>query len=199
MASTFWAISASASGWTREARAATLTAATTCLSTSVRVAEVNRRGSAASSSLRASSSGLRAGRTRAETPALIDGPPPPLRLLRHHARPGRRHHVRRTARHDCLLGSTIVVEGPDGLTNPAEPVFVPRESAHAEDDGYPLSLWWNRTTDLTELLIHDAADLRRTPPARVKLPSRVPFGFHGSRTDHHTLDRAVAARHGDGR
>ncbi|MFE7276815.1 carotenoid oxygenase family protein [Streptomyces sp. NPDC057623] len=43
------------------------------------------------------------------------------------------------------------------------------------------------------LLIYDAADLRRTPLARVELPSRVPFGFHGSWADHVTLDRAVAA------
>ncbi|TQE28770.1 hypothetical protein SipoB123_08370 [Streptomyces ipomoeae] len=163
------------------------------------MAEVNRRSSAASSSLRASSSGLRAGRTRAETPALIDGPPHRYGYFVTTRGLAGDTMSDGLARHDCLLGSTIVVEGPDGLTNPAEPVFVPRESAHAEDDGYPLSLWWNRTTDLTELLIHDAADLRRTPPARAKLPSRVPFGFHGSRADHPTLDRAVAAHRGDGR
>ncbi|MDH6219593.1 carotenoid cleavage dioxygenase-like enzyme [Streptomyces pseudovenezuelae] len=97
------------------------------------------------------------------------------------------------ARHDYLLDSTTVVEGPGGLTSPSEPVFVSRETTRSEDDGYLLSLWWNRATDLSELLIHDAADLRRTPLARVKLPSRVPFGFHGNWADHQTLDRAVAA------
>ncbi|MGW1716017.1 carotenoid oxygenase family protein [Streptomyces sp. NPDC002156] len=88
---------------------------------------------------------------------------------------------------------------PDDLTSPAEPVFVARENARAEDDGYLLVLWWNRATNLSELLIHDAGELRRTPLARVKLPSRVPFGFHGSWADHHTLDRAIAAHRGDDR
>ncbi|MFE7278255.1 carotenoid oxygenase family protein [Streptomyces sp. NPDC057623] len=97
------------------------------------------------------------------------------------------------ARHDYLLDSTTVVDGPDYLTSPSEPVFVAREDACSEDDGYLLSLWWNRSTDLSELLIHDAADLRKVPLARVKLPSRVPFGFHGSWADHITLDRAVVA------
>ncbi|GAA3918257.1 hypothetical protein GCM10023084_81110 [Streptomyces lacrimifluminis] len=81
----------------------------------------------------------------------------------------------------------------DGLTSPSEPAFVARENACGEDDGYLLSLWWNWATGLSELLIHDAADLRRTPLCRVKLPTRVPFGFHGSWADHQTLDRAVAA------
>ncbi|WP_371657440.1 carotenoid oxygenase family protein [Streptomyces sp. NBC_00280] len=103
------------------------------------------------------------------------------------------------ARHDHLLDRTTVVEGPDGLTSPGEPVFVARENARGENDGYLLTLWWNRTTDLSELLIHDAADLRRTPLARVKLPSRVPFGFHGSWADHVVLDRAIAAHRNDGR
>ncbi|WP_373465040.1 carotenoid oxygenase family protein [Streptomyces luteogriseus] len=102
------------------------------------------------------------------------------------------------ARHDYLLDHATVVEGPDGLTSPSEPAFVARENARSEDDGYLLILWWNRTTNLGELLIHDAADLCRIPPARVKLPSRVPFGFHGSRADHLTLDRAIAAHRGDG-
>jgi carotenoid cleavage dioxygenase-like enzyme len=42
------------------------------------------------------------------------------------------------------------------------------------------------------MLIHDAADLRRTPLARVKLPSRVPFGFHGNWADAAILDKAIA-------
>jgi carotenoid cleavage dioxygenase-like enzyme len=101
------------------------------------------------------------------------------------------------ARHDHLLDSTIVVEGPLGLTSPSEPVFVARENPSGEHDGYLLSLWWNRATGLSELLIHDAADLRRIPLARVGLPSRVPFGFHGSWADHRTLDQAIAAHRGN--
>jgi carotenoid cleavage dioxygenase len=98
------------------------------------------------------------------------------------------------ARHDYLLDSTVVVEGTDGLTNPSEPVFVARDNPTGENDGYLLTIWWNRETRLSELLIHDAAELRRTPLARVKLPSRVPFGFHGNWADHATLDKAIAAQ-----
>ncbi len=98
------------------------------------------------------------------------------------------------ARHDYLLDSTTVVEGPDGLTSPSEPVFVARENPRDEDDGYVLSIWWNRETKLSELLIHDAADLRRNPLARVKLPARVPFGFHGNWADEAVLDKAIAAQ-----
>ncbi len=96
------------------------------------------------------------------------------------------------ARHDHDADSTVVVEGPDGLTSPSEPVFVPREGGSAEDDGYLLSIWWNPATGLSELLVHDAASLHRNPLARVKLPARIPFGFHGSWADQATLDSGTA-------
>jgi carotenoid cleavage dioxygenase len=97
------------------------------------------------------------------------------------------------ARHDFRNGSTVVVDGPGPLTNPSEPVFVSRPDRRSEDDGYLLSAWWNRETRLSELLIHDAADLSTQPLARVKLPARVPFGFHGSWADAAVLDRGIAA------
>jgi carotenoid cleavage dioxygenase len=42
--------------------------------------------------------------------------------------------------------------------------------------------------------LHDAADLRRSPLARVKLPARIPFGFHGNGADAATMDKAIAAQ-----
>lgn len=96
------------------------------------------------------------------------------------------------ARHDFAKGSTIVVEGPDALTNPSEPVFVARHGATREEDGYLLSLWWNRETELSELLIHDADSFDSQPLARAKLPVRVPFGFHGSWADQAVLDKSIA-------
>ncbi|WP_245718534.1 carotenoid oxygenase family protein [Nocardia miyunensis] len=97
------------------------------------------------------------------------------------------------ARHDYDTDATTVIDGPGELTSPSEPVFVPRANAKSEDDGYLLALWWDQSTGLSELLIHDAADLRAQPLARVKLPVRVPFGFHGSWADQEVLDRASAA------
>jgi carotenoid cleavage dioxygenase-like enzyme len=98
------------------------------------------------------------------------------------------------ARHDYRLDSTVVIDGPAGLTSPSEPVFAARENSRSEDDGYLLSVWWDQQTQLSEMLVHDAADLRRTPLARVRLPSRVPFGFHGNWADAAILDKAIAGQ-----
>lgn len=97
------------------------------------------------------------------------------------------------ARHDHVTGQTTVLEGPDGLTNPSEPVFVQRRGTDAENAGYLLSLWWNPATGLSELLVHDAEGWDATPLARVTLPVRVPFGFHGSWADQDVLDRSIDA------
>ncbi len=61
-----------------------------------------------------------------------------------------------------------------------EPAFVPRPGAVAEDDGWILSVVHDATTDRGELVVLDAADLDAAPIARVHLPRRVPFGFHGN-------------------
>ncbi len=61
-----------------------------------------------------------------------------------------------------------------------EPAFVPRPGAEAEDDGWILSVVHDATTDRGELVVVDAADLGAGPIARVHLPRRVPFGFHGN-------------------
>ena len=71
--------------------------------------------------------------------------------------------------------------------------LITRTDPRGEDDGYLLALWWNPETGLSELLIHDASDLVAQPLARVGLPVRVPFGFHGSWADQTVLDKSVSA------
>ena len=63
--------------------------------------------------------------------------------------------------------------------SPAEPFFVPAAGATAEDHGYLLSYVYEPSTDSSDLWIMDATQLSAGPVARVKLPVRVPFGFHG--------------------
>ncbi|MFJ7062583.1 carotenoid oxygenase family protein [Streptomyces microflavus] len=61
-----------------------------------------------------------------------------------------------------------------------EPTFVARPGAEAEDDGWILSVVHDGNTDRSELVVLDAADMQTAPVARVHLPRRVPFGFHGN-------------------
>lgn len=61
-----------------------------------------------------------------------------------------------------------------------EGVFVPRPDAKGEDDGWLLTFVYDKAADKSELLVMDAADLTAKPVARVHLPTRVPYGFHGA-------------------
>ena len=61
-----------------------------------------------------------------------------------------------------------------------EPLFVPRMPDAAEDDGYVLVLAYDRTRNSSEFLILDARDITAEPIATVRLPHRVPYGFHGN-------------------
>lgn len=97
------------------------------------------------------------------------------------------------ARHDYVVGSTEIIRGADQLTVPSEPVFVPRRGAVSENDGYLLALWWDPTTRLNDLLIHSAAIPSATPLARVKLPARIPAGFHGNWVDQSAIEKSIAA------
>jgi carotenoid cleavage dioxygenase len=61
-----------------------------------------------------------------------------------------------------------------------EPVFIARNDAKSEDDGYVMALRHNTETDLSDLVVLDAQDFCGEPVAVVSLPARVPNGFHGN-------------------
>eukprot|EP00245_Coleochaete_scutata_P001636 TRINITY_DN12023_c0_g1_i1.p1 TRINITY_DN12023_c0_g1~~TRINITY_DN12023_c0_g1_i1.p1 ORF type:complete len:531 (+),score=80.62 TRINITY_DN12023_c0_g1_i1:84-1676(+) len=62
----------------------------------------------------------------------------------------------------------------------SEAVFVPKEGGGlAEDDGYLLSFVYDESTNKSEMVVTDAKTMSATPVAVVKLPVRVPYGFHG--------------------
>jgi carotenoid cleavage dioxygenase-like enzyme len=45
--------------------------------------------------------------------------------------------------------------------------------------GWVLTYLWDRTTDLSSLAVFDAQSVQDGPVGQVRLPVRVPFGFHG--------------------
>ena len=68
--------------------------------------------------------------------------------------------------------------GPD--CESGEAVFAPRHNASAEDDGYVISFVYDKKTDSSECHIIDAQNFTAEPVARIKLPQRVPHGFHAA-------------------
>ena len=58
--------------------------------------------------------------------------------------------------------------------------MVPRHAGAAEDDGWLLSLVYDPGVDRSDLVVLSATDPFAGPVATVKLPGRVPMGFHGN-------------------
>ena len=82
-------------------------------------------------------------------------------------------------KHDMHSGQATSFNFGNGRSG-AEPVFVPREGATAEDDGYLITYVYDPGKDKSDLVILDAQDMSRPALATVHLPARVPYGFHGS-------------------
>jgi len=61
-----------------------------------------------------------------------------------------------------------------------EHVFAPDPDGTAEDDGWLLSFVTDRATDTTDLVVLDARDVAGDEVARVRIPRRVPLGFHAN-------------------
>ena len=81
-------------------------------------------------------------------------------------------------KHDLQRGTTEVHDyGPGRMTS--EPVFVRKPGAAAEDEGWIMSYVYDPERDLSDVVILDAQDFAGEPIATIRLPVRVPFGFHG--------------------
>ena len=82
-------------------------------------------------------------------------------------------------KYDLDTGDSVTFDlGP--AAHPGEFVFVPDDDGAGEDDGWAIGFVHDDTTDRTDLVILDAAAPGAEPVARVHLPVRVPYGFHGS-------------------
>lgn len=82
-------------------------------------------------------------------------------------------------RHDLETGTTETSDLGPGFSV-GEAVVVPREGSTAEDDGWVMHLAYDAANDRSELIVLAADDPIGGPVARVKLPVRVPHGFHGN-------------------
>ena len=63
---------------------------------------------------------------------------------------------------------------------PGEAVFVPSADASAEDHGWLLAYVYDKADDASDFVVLDTTNMAADPVATVRLPQRVPFGFHGS-------------------
>lgn len=61
----------------------------------------------------------------------------------------------------------------------SEPTFIPDPTGDGEDHGWILSYVYDPARDASDLIILDASNFTGTPQAVIKLPQRVPLGFHG--------------------
>ena len=85
-----------------------------------------------------------------------------------------------TVKHDLSTGERWEFDHGPGRAA-GEPVFVGREGGTAEDDGWLLTFVHDVGAGTAEFVVMDAADFGRSDyVARVPLPQRVPFGFHGN-------------------
>jgi carotenoid cleavage dioxygenase len=86
-------------------------------------------------------------------------------------------------RYDLTTGSAVehafgTAESPG---RPGEAVFVPSSNGPADEgNGWYLAYVYDPARDGSDLVIIDASDFSGRPVARIQLPQRVPFGFHGN-------------------
>ena len=85
----------------------------------------------------------------------------------------------RLYKHDLATGRRDTHEfGHDRV--PGEFVFVPASDDAAEDEGWLIGLVIDRAAEATELAILDSRRFEAPPVATVRLPHRIPPGFHGN-------------------
>jgi carotenoid cleavage dioxygenase-like enzyme len=82
-------------------------------------------------------------------------------------------------KYDCEDGSMTIHPLGEGRMG-GEAIFAPRKNATSEDDGYVILFSWDEPNQQSECVVIDAQNFEADAVARIKIPYRVPFGFHAS-------------------
>ena len=85
----------------------------------------------------------------------------------------------RLYKHDLATGERRTRDFGDGHI-PGEFIFVPASADAAEDRGWLMGYVIDVAADTTDLVILDARSIESAPVATVRLPHRIPPGFHGN-------------------
>ncbi len=85
----------------------------------------------------------------------------------------------RLYKHDLIEGTKETHDFGAGR-HPGEFVFVPAHKGAAEGEGYLIGLVIDMAVQTTDLVILDACRFTDAPVATVRIPHRVPPGFHGN-------------------
>jgi carotenoid cleavage dioxygenase-like enzyme len=89
----------------------------------------------------------------------------------------------RLVRYDMTTGSAVehTFGAADDPGGPGEAVFVPSPSGAADEtNGWYIAYVYDPVEDSSDLVILDASDFAAAPVARIRMPRRVPYGFHGN-------------------
>lgn len=82
-------------------------------------------------------------------------------------------------KYDLQTGKRTTVDLGAGQ-HPGEAVFVPAAGAKEEDAGYLITYVHDSARNEADLVVLDAQEIAKGPIARVAIPARIPFGFHGN-------------------
>ncbi|MFT3965967.1 MAG: carotenoid oxygenase family protein [Sphingobium sp.] len=91
--------------------------------------------------------------------------------------------------HDLAAGTRQVHDFGPGR-HPGEFVFVAEGQDSAEGEGWLIGLVVDMNEEATDLVIIDARRFEEPPVASIRIPHRVPPGFHGNWIGRQTLDQA---------
>jgi len=81
-------------------------------------------------------------------------------------------------KYDFVSGKSETHEFGEGRYG-GEAVFVPRPGGSEEDDGWLVTFVHDENSLNSELVVVNAQDMNNEPVARVMIPQKVPYGFHG--------------------